>query len=109
MYRDGAPHPTARQHRHQEFLSFLRHIETNVPMDLNVHLICDNYGSHKRAKVRAWRQAPTVPSALHADLQLVAEPNRTLVCLDYKSSHPSQLVRLGAGSETTLASHCVVA
>jgi putative transposase len=42
------------QHRHQEFLSFLRHIEANVPTDLDVHLICDNYGTHKHAKVRAW-------------------------------------------------------
>jgi len=42
------------QHRHQEFLSFLRHIEANVPKDLDVHLICDNYGTHKHARVRAW-------------------------------------------------------
>jgi putative transposase len=43
-----------RRHRHQEFLSFLRHIEANVPEHLDVHLICDNYGTHKHAKVRAW-------------------------------------------------------
>jgi transposase len=42
------------RHRHQEFLSFLRHIEANVPDHLDVHLICDNYGTHKHAKVRAW-------------------------------------------------------
>lgn len=42
------------QHRHQEFLSFLRHIETSVPTHLDVHLICDNYGTHKHAKVKAW-------------------------------------------------------
>lgn len=43
-----------RKHRHQEFLAFLRHIEENVPQDLDVHLICDNYATHKHAKVRAW-------------------------------------------------------
>jgi transposase len=43
-----------RRHRHQEFLSFLRHVEANVPEKLDVHLICDNYGTHKHAKVRAW-------------------------------------------------------
>jgi transposase len=43
-----------RRHRHQEFLSFLRHIEANVPAALDVHLILDNYGTHKHAKVRAW-------------------------------------------------------
>lgn len=42
------------RHRHQEFLAFLRHIEANVPQHLDVHLICDNYGTHKHAKVKAW-------------------------------------------------------
>lgn len=42
------------RHRHQEFLSFLRHIEANVPDHLDVHLICDNYSTHKHAKVRSW-------------------------------------------------------
>jgi len=42
------------RHRHQEFLAFLRHIEANVPEQLAVHLICDNYGTHKHAKVKSW-------------------------------------------------------
>ena len=42
------------KHRHQEFLAFLRHIEANVPEQLHVHLICDNYGTHKHARVKAW-------------------------------------------------------
>ena len=47
------------KHRHQEFLAFLRHIEANVPEPLDVHLICDNYGTHRRARVKASRR-PTV-------------------------------------------------
>lgn len=43
-----------RRHRHQEFLSFLHHIEANVPPTLDVHLILDNYGTHKHPTVRAW-------------------------------------------------------
>src|SRR6266542_655166 len=43
-----------RRHRHQEFLSFLRHIDANVPESLDIHLVIDNYGTHKHAKVRAW-------------------------------------------------------
>jgi putative transposase len=43
-----------RRHRHQEFLAFLRHIDNNVPADLDVHLIVDNYVTHKHAKVKAW-------------------------------------------------------
>ena len=42
------------RHRHQEFLAFLRHIDANVPPALNVHLIMDNYATHKHPKVRAW-------------------------------------------------------
>jgi len=42
------------RHRHQEFLSFLRHIEASVPEQLDVHLIADNYGTHKHARVKAW-------------------------------------------------------
>jgi transposase len=42
------------QHRHQEYLSFLRHIEANVPTELDVHIICDNYATHKHPRVRAW-------------------------------------------------------
>ena len=43
-----------KRHRHQEFLAFLRHIDANVPEHLDVHLIVDNYATHKHAKVKAW-------------------------------------------------------
>jgi len=42
------------RHRHQEFLQFLRHIDANVPADLDVHVVADNYSTHKHPKVRAW-------------------------------------------------------
>lgn len=42
------------RHRHQEFLSFLRYIEDAVPADLDIHMVADNYATHKHAKVRAW-------------------------------------------------------
>ena len=43
-----------RRHRHQEFLAFLRHLDTSVPTALDVHLVLDNYGTHKHPRVRAW-------------------------------------------------------
>ena len=43
-----------RRHRSKEFLAFLRTIEANVPAGLEVHLILDNYGTHKTPSVRAW-------------------------------------------------------
>jgi len=42
------------RHRHQEFLSFLRGLEDRIPPGLDVHLIVDNYATHKHAKVRTW-------------------------------------------------------
>lgn len=43
-----------RRHRHQEFLAFLRHLDASVPRDLDIHLIIDNYATHKHPKVRTW-------------------------------------------------------
>jgi transposase len=43
-----------RRHRHQEFLAFLTHLDASVPAGLDVHLILDNYATHKHAAVRAW-------------------------------------------------------
>ena len=45
------------RHRHQEFLNFLRHIDANVPEDLEIHLVVDNYATHKHEKVRRWLTA----------------------------------------------------
>jgi putative transposase len=43
-----------KRHRHQEFLSFLRLCDKNVPAELGVYVILDNYATHKHAKVKAW-------------------------------------------------------
>jgi putative transposase len=40
------------RHRHQEFLGFLKRIDDAVPKELDIHLIEDNYATHKHAKVR---------------------------------------------------------
>ncbi len=45
------------RHRHQDFLSFLRHLDQSVPATLDLHLIIDNYATHKHPKVRAWLAA----------------------------------------------------
>ena len=42
------------RHRHTEFLKFLRTIDKHTPKGLAVHLICDNYATHKHANVQAW-------------------------------------------------------
>jgi transposase len=42
------------RHRNTEFLKFLRMIDREVPKGLQIHMICDNYGTHKHANVKKW-------------------------------------------------------
>ena len=42
------------RHRNEEFIEFLEHIDATVDPDLDVHLIIDNYATHKHANVKAW-------------------------------------------------------
>jgi len=43
-----------RQHRAVEFKKFLAAIDKAVPVELDIHVICDNYGTHKTPAIRAW-------------------------------------------------------
>ena len=45
---------SAPRHRHQEWLGFLKHINAAVPADQQIHLILDNYATHKHPRVKAW-------------------------------------------------------
>ena len=45
-----------RRHRHQEFLAFLKHVARAYP-DVELHLVMDNYSTHKHATVKAWLAA----------------------------------------------------
>jgi transposase len=46
----------APRHRHQEWLSFLRIVDRHTPADKQLHLIADNYATHKHPKVQRWLQ-----------------------------------------------------
>ncbi len=52
-----------RRRRSTEFLQFLRTVESNVPPLLDIHLVMDNYGTHKTASIKAWlaRRRPPRP------------------------------------------------
>ncbi len=47
-------HRCLPRHRHQEFLRFIREVEKQTDPDLELHLILDNYATHKHPKVKAW-------------------------------------------------------
>jgi transposase len=42
------------QHRHQEWLKFLKQIDRETPADKEIHLIADNYSTHKTPAIKAW-------------------------------------------------------
>jgi transposase len=42
------------RHRHQEWLKFLRQIDAETPAELDLHLIVDNYATHKHPRVQSW-------------------------------------------------------
>jgi len=42
------------RHRHQEFIRFLKRIDAQIAPELDLHLIVDNYGTHKHARVKSW-------------------------------------------------------
>jgi len=42
------------RHRHQEFIRFLKKIDADTPPELDLHLIVDNYGTHKHPRVKSW-------------------------------------------------------
>ncbi len=84
------------RHRSREFLKFLRTLEARLPDDLDVHLVMDNYATHKTAAGR--------PSALacplHADRRLLAQPGRALLrALDRKTA-PARGPSLDPGTRT---------
>ena len=43
-----------RRHRHQELLQFLKQLDASVPGGLELHLVCDNYATHKTPAIKTW-------------------------------------------------------
>jgi len=86
-----------RRHRHQEFLRFLEQIEASLPRGLEVHLVMDNYGTHKVKRVRAWlARLPAVPRALHANGSQLAEHGGTVICRSHTTMRPAWKLYGGA-------------
>jgi putative transposase len=45
------------RHRHQEYLAFLKQIDASVPANFDIHLVVDNYGTHKHPTIKRWLMA----------------------------------------------------
>lgn len=79
---------THRRHRATEFRKFLTKIDKEVPEDLDVHVVCDNYGTHKHPTVKTWlgnhprfhmHFTPTYSSWINQVERLFAEVTRDLL------------------------------
>src|SRR5919106_982951 len=46
-----------RRHRHQEYLAFLKEVDESLPPNLDIHLVVDNYATHKHQRVKRWLAA----------------------------------------------------
>ena len=69
-----------RRHRAGEFLDFLKEIDRRVPEGLDVHIVMDNYATHKTAPVKAWlARRAALACSLYADLRFLDQSGRTLV------------------------------
>jgi transposase len=86
---------THRRHRAVEFKKFLAKIDQNVPEHLDVHVVCDNYGTHKTPRGVAWLErqprfhmhfTPTYSSWINQVERLFAEVTRELL---QRSDHRS--------------------
>ena len=70
-----------RRHRAREFLDFLKEIDRRVPEGLDIHIVMDNYATHKTAPVKGLAGATSaLAHPLHADLRFLDQSGRTLVC-----------------------------
>ncbi len=91
-----------RRHRSLEFRKFLDQIDANVPGNLDVHLIMDNYGTHKTPVIHQWlAKRPRFHVHFTPTYGFVAEHGRTLVCrVDDETDSSrisSQCPRVGTG------------
>ena len=68
-----------KRHRAAEFLDFLKQIDAQVPDDLEIHIIMDNYATHKTPRSSVAGTAAALSCALHAHIGLLDQSGRTLV------------------------------
>ena len=79
------------RHRHGEFIKFLDRIETSTPRRREIHLVLDNYGTHKHLMVKqSFSEHPRYHLRFYTDQRVVAESGRALVRGDHTQAHLSR-------------------
>ena len=80
---------TEARHTHVEWLRFLKQIDRETPKELDVHLIQDNYATITSQGQGLARPPPPLQVPLHADIFVLDEPRRTLLCRFDRQRDPS--------------------
>src|SRR5271156_795662 len=97
----------AARHRHQEGLAFLKTIDEETPGDLDIHIIADNYATHKHPAVTRGHPVVRPPRplshALHADLVILDEFGRALLPRPHRVHYREEL---GLDPRTGRCDHC---
>jgi hypothetical protein len=83
-----------QRHRHQEFIRFLNAVERQVPADKTVHVVLDNYATHKHPKslpprkrgCAAGSYAIRASPPLHADVVFLGQRGRRVVCQTHQAT-----------------------
>ena len=82
------------RHRAKEFIRFLKRIDRCVQKHLDLHLVLDNYGTHKTPEVKAWlAKTSALQSALHAHQRILAQSRRALLRRDHDQAHSARCLR----------------
>ena len=88
---DGSVMATCMEHhRHQEWLKFLRLIDRQTPADKQLHLIVDNYATHKHPTVQRWAAPQALSFPLHAHQQQLVQHGRTILPRPDRESAPAR-------------------
>ena len=83
-----------KRHRHQEFIKFLNAVERKVPAGKIIHVILDNYGTHKHPKVDKWLANHPNRSSIYAHLRVLAECGRRLLLRHHATAHPARRLHI---------------
>jgi putative transposase len=98
-----------QQHRAVEFRRFLATVKRAVPAAFGIHLVLDNYATHKAPPVKAWRQTPAPSPAFHTHQRLLAQPSGRLVRAPRRqvdrARRPSQRARTKAAIAAFIEAH----
>ena len=80
-----------KRHRHQEFLRFLKRLDQEIPPELELHLVLDNYQTHKHPGRPALAPAQeALPLPLHSDVFVLAQPGGALARQSHHQGHPAR-------------------